>query len=431
MVDKLLGKHIGLSIQRMLSQEMGELGMSVYKKQCAELNIKPEDVKPGDLVVLSQRMIRALRPTMGDDRANKIGKEILKFKILAELEALSAKPGDPLRERKELDAYAKLGTICYTIGDWDDSLEYYSKVIKIGKAHGDVLKVAEAHRNIGHICKRRSNWDDAIGHFNSGIELSRKIKHPIGIADALAGLGYVYWRRGEYTEAEHQLEMALEVAKESRDKATIGVIHIEFGLVHSDTGNLDKAIEHYRSAIELLEAVKDQQQLSRAFNNLGDVYLQRDDWESAISCFDQCKKAAETINHRMMIAWSLFNSGEAYARLGKPDETIKRCTESLEILLQLNDFIGMSAAYRDLGLAHRLKKDWESAEKNFKLSEEVLKKINSPFNNAHLALEWGEMLLNKGEKKRGTESVEQAVETFKAIGAKKYLAKAERILSAK
>jgi tetratricopeptide (TPR) repeat protein len=91
----------------------------------------------------------------------------------------------------------------------------------------------------------------------------------------------------------------------------------------------------------------------------------------------------------------------------------------------------MSAAYRDLGLAHRLKKDWENAEKSFKQSEDVLNKINSPFNNAHLALEWGEMLLNKGDKKRGTELVERAVETFKTIGAKKYLAKAERILSAK
>lgn len=37
MVDKLPGKHIGLSIQRVPNQETGELGTSVYKKQCAEL----------------------------------------------------------------------------------------------------------------------------------------------------------------------------------------------------------------------------------------------------------------------------------------------------------------------------------------------------------------------------------------------------------
>jgi tetratricopeptide (TPR) repeat protein len=429
MEELRVGKQVSMEIQRMLNKELGELGISIFRKQCAEMGIKPENLQLKDLLNLSQRMIRVLRPTMGNDRAQKIGKEIQKFKILSELKEIKSGDQVAFTDRHELDAYLKLANISYTIGDWDDALEYYAKVKNLSLKMKDNLKLAEAYRNTGHIFKRQSKWDDAIKAFEAGIKTLENSDSPAGISDAYRGLGYVHWRKSNYTLAKKNFEIAMKNAEQSGDKIMIGQVHIEWGLVYSDLGELDRAIEHYKESIQLLEDAKEYQQLSRAYNNLGDIFLQRLEYDSAIKYFGLCKTSAEKMNHMNMIGWSLFNTGEALAMSGRPDEAIAKCTEAIQILEKLHDHVGISAAYRNLGTAYRFKEDWTNAEKNFRESEKKLDMINSPFNTAHLHLEWGVMCKMKKDKKEAKKHLEKAAETFKEIGAMKFLEKAETHLA--
>jgi len=409
-----------MEIQRMLGKELGELGISIFRKQCSEMGIKPEELRLKDLLNLSQRMIRVLRPTMGNDAAQKIGKEIQKFKILNELKDIKA-DSTPFAERRELDAYAKLGNIAYTIGDWDDALDYYGKVRMLGERVKDPVKVAEAHRMVGHICKRQSKWDEAIKAFEVGIKTLEGTDNTAGISDAYRGLGYVHWRKGNYDMAKKNFEISMKFAEQSGDRVMIGIVHIEWGLVYSDMGELDRAAEHYKQSIEILEQAREYQQLSRAYNNLGDIYLQIEDWDSAIKYFGLCKSSAEKMNYMNMIGWSLFNTGEALSMSGRPDEAIVKCKEAVDILEKLHDHVGISAAYRNLGMAFRFKKDWKSAGENYREAEIRLDKINSPFNTAHLHLEWGIMCKAKGSKKEAKNHLGKAAEIFEKLGAKKFL----------
>jgi tetratricopeptide (TPR) repeat protein len=357
---------------------------------------------------------------VGDERAQKSGKEILKLKILSDLDEIDAKREDPLRDRKRLDALHKLGNISQTIGDWDDALRYYDEVLQLAKRVGDQGKMADAHKGRGHIFKRRSNWDDAITEFNAAIEISKKTNYAIGMADAYRGLGYVYWRMGEYDKAMKHHDLAFEWVHKTKDAALTGTVHIEKGLVHSDLGELDAAAKEYAAAIAILGKERDYQQLARAHNNLGDVYLQQEDWHRAIKHFDECAECSQHVNHMMMLAWSLFNSAEAMCRLGMADEAIVKCKDSLAILEKLNDAVGTVAVHRNLGLAYGVKHEWGAAEKEFKEATRLVGNIKSPFNVAHVQLEYGRMLIDKGETKRGRNMLKAAANIFGDIGATKY-----------
>ncbi len=413
----------------MLSIELGEYGVSIFRTQCKEMGIKPEEIQLKDLLNLSQRMMRALRPMMGNDKAQRIGKEIQKFKILSELKDIKSNQSDPLTERRELDAYLKLANISYTIGDWDDALGYYKTVTRLSQKLDDKFKLAEAQRNTGHIFKRQSEWDNAIKSFMASLETLENINSAAGTADAHRGLGYVYWRKGDYDNAKSNFKVAMENANKSGDKAMIGMVNIEMGLVNSDRGELEEAIGHYLESIKLLEGAREWQQLSRAYNNLGDTFLQLQQWEEAIKYFDLCKQSATKINHISMIGWSLFNSAEALAMSGNPDEAIVKCNEAIEILDKLHDHVGVSAAYRNLGVAYKFKEEWTSAEESFREAETRLDKINSPFNSAHLAMEWGIMYAEKGEKTNAEKLLQKAANIFEEIGAKKYLEKVNEHLN--
>ncbi|MCK5397270.1 MAG: tetratricopeptide repeat protein [Thermoplasmata archaeon] len=423
MEGQRVGKQISMEIQRMLNKELGEHGVSIFRNQCKEMGIKLEEIQLKDLLNLSQRMIRALRPIMGNDKAQRIGKEIQKFKILSELKDINSEQSDMFTERRELDAYLKLANISYTIGDWDDALGYYKRVIRICKKLGEKNKMAEAQRNTGHIFKRQSEWDEAIKSFEASLESLKDIASAVGIADAYRGLGYVYWRKGDYGQAKSNFKIAMENAEKSGDKSMIGMVHIESGLVDSDTGELENAVNHYLESIKLLEDAREWQQLSRAYNNLGDTFLQLKEWKDAIKYFELCKESAIKINHISMIGWSLFNTGEALAMSGNPDEAIEKCSEAIEILDKLHDHVGVSAAYRNLGVAFRFKKDWGSAENSFKEAETRLDKIKSPFNSAHLDMEWGIMYTEKGEKPEAKKHLKKAANVFGDLGAHKYLEK--------
>jgi len=422
-------RHLGMQIQRMLVQEVGGTGADIFNKQCQELGLRQENIKLNDLVLLSQRMIRELRPMIGNAKAQKVGKDIQKFKILAELNALAGIKGDPMRDKKELDAYSKLGSICYTVGDWDEALDYYKKVKILSRRIDDRYLMAEAYRNTGHIFKRRGNWGVAIENLEKGLALSRDQRHPLGMADAYRGLGYAYWRRGEYQKAKDQLDQAVDLAEESRDKAMMGVIQLETALVYGDIGEEEKAIDYYLRSIDLLDSAMDYEQLSRAYNNLGDIYLVRGDWPKALEFFDLCIETAGKIYHRLWIAWSLFNSAEVLARTGKPDEAIERCNESLEMLQKADDYVALTAVKRNLGLAYSLKGEWDEAEKWFRESEKTVEKVTSPLNVAHLYLEWGNMNILKGDKKMAKEYLDDAKQRFEKLGAKRYLQKTKESFS--
>jgi len=424
-----VGRHIGMQIQAIMAREMGPQGSAYLKTQCKEIGTTTEALSLRDLSQLSQRMTRSLRPVLGDEQANRIGKEILKFKIIKELEELGNDKDIPHRERKELEAYSRLGNISYTVGDWDDAIDYYDTVLRLSNKTGDKHKLAEAHRTLGHIYKRRTNWDDAIDHFETAKKISTTINHNMGVADSYRGLGYVFWRMGKYKKAREHIDRAIELAKNSREKGVLGVIYIESGLIFSDIGELEKAEIAYLSSISLLKDERDYQQLSRAYNNLGDLYLQKEMWKDAVEYFTCCKDTAETINHQMMMAWALFNTAEAQSKSGSPKEALDNCQKSLEILQHIDDQVGLCAVHRNFGLAHGLLRNWSESEKHFQKSDRILEDINSPFNVAHLYLEWGCMKKERGDVSGAREKLEHAVETFGVIGASKYAKKAENILS--
>ena len=70
---------LGIEVRGLLQKELGKFGLTIFNTQCSELNIKPEEIKPGDLLRFSQAVIRAVRPTAGDEKAQRVGKEIQKL----------------------------------------------------------------------------------------------------------------------------------------------------------------------------------------------------------------------------------------------------------------------------------------------------------------------------------------------------------------
>ncbi len=78
--------------------------------------------------------------------------------------------------------------LCFTIGDWDKSLQYYQRTIEIGTEVGREDIVAKAYYEIGGILEERALYEDALKNFEKSYELSKKLKAKKLIRDSKRGI---------------------------------------------------------------------------------------------------------------------------------------------------------------------------------------------------------------------------------------------------
>jgi len=408
-------------IRRLLRQELGEFGQTVFITQCSELNIKPEKIRPGDLLRLSQAVVRAVRPSAGDEKAQSVGKEIQKLKVRTELADMKGRENEPGSERRLADLHVNLGNLCQATGDFEEGIAAYKKAIRFAKEADYPLKEAEANLGIGHIREKMNDWDEAIEYLNRGLAISERIDYPLGIADGSMWIGHLHWHKSEYESALKWLEKSLENAKRTGDDGIIGATTMEFGLVYSETGKLQKAIEWFEKSVPLLENVRDFRQLARVHNNLGDTSLQAKDWKKALRYFDKCSEYAGMINYQQMIGWSLFNSGEALVNLDKAEEAVERADRAFKLLEPLGDPMGIQGCYRVRGLAYTKLRNWDRAEDNFKIALKLVVDQDSKFYIGQTYHDQGMMYAAKGDKKTAKKLFNLAKGQLESIGAEKLL----------
>ena len=63
-----------------MTREMGTLGKFIVKKQCTENGINPDNIRKEDLPVLANALYKVMLTFGGQEKAEKLKKEILSLK---------------------------------------------------------------------------------------------------------------------------------------------------------------------------------------------------------------------------------------------------------------------------------------------------------------------------------------------------------------
>jgi tetratricopeptide (TPR) repeat protein len=78
--------------------------------------------------------------------------------------------------------------LCFIVGDWDSSIQYYQRSIEIGTEVGKEDNVAKAYFEIGKIFEERNIIEEALKSFEKGWEISKRIKNKRLIRDSKRGV---------------------------------------------------------------------------------------------------------------------------------------------------------------------------------------------------------------------------------------------------
>ena len=136
------------------------------------------------------------------------------FKMAKEIAELAQQQtrGYKLKKAKEdeLSALCALGSILQSIGDYEQSFEYYEKSLKLAGKLGDHVSVGWAHGSLGNAMLGLDRKDKALDHLIAAFHVSARYEgNPLAVERAVSNLGNACQAISDLPKAKEYYEIAL------------------------------------------------------------------------------------------------------------------------------------------------------------------------------------------------------------------------------
>ncbi len=410
------------SINRIMVREMQDMGTFILKKQCQDLGISRETIKPQDLPELASNLSRALSTFCGKEKAREIFQEVKKF---GDISSVIEKEKNILKKAEHLE---NMGNAALVTGDWNDAEQYFRKMLSESRKKDNAKIEVSALLNLGYLMKEKGDIDKGVENYNQALDKANKNHFYDALTEALQGLGYIHWRRGDFASAQIVLEKALGMAKEHELEGLKASILIDTGSNYASMGDIDECLESYHEAIKILEKLEDKRELSRVENNLGDVYLVQGKPKKALLHFDIAKSLAQESEDQNMVAWTLFNGAEALVMLNDLPEVKNRLEEAEVLLNAMGDEVGLSAVSRVWGMFYTKAGKYGKAQSELEKAKNKAIKMGMPWDIAEVEYRTGLMYLAMGDLDNAKYHIKRAIETYQDLGANLEMDRAEKKL---
>lgn len=274
---------------------------------------------------------------------------------------------------------------------------------------------AEALIEMGRIRSKKGDLRDASKLFSDA--LNQISDAPATCARALRGLGVVMGKLGNYARAQELLEHSAREALSAMDTKGMLLAHLELGNVYIGRGRYEEAVDHFTKCAAGFGPVD----LTNVNINMGIAFAHLGRLDEARVHLENAVRLAEETGQPRSSAYALTSLAEIMLRAGGVDQAREHCFRALEVFTGLEDRVGMSAAYANLGMAERASGNLHASEEYFSESLSALEGMDVPRSLGLRKLEFGMMLAEKGERGRALRLLEESKAHFEVISAKDML----------
>ena len=321
-------------------------------------------------------------------------------------------PSKPKYRQSVVLTKAKAASI---VGKYDIAWALLERVASDEKAPSS----AEALVEMGKIKSMTGEPEDASRLFSQAMD--RCPEQPSISAKALRGLGVVEGKLGNYDKAQELLERSARDAMTAMDSKGMLLAHLELGNVFIGRGMFEQAIDHFSKCAAGFGPV----QLTNVYMNMGvaSASLGRDN-EAKINLENAVRLADETGQPRSK-AYALTSLAEVLIRSGQVEVAKEHCFRALDIVTDLDDKMGVSAAYANLGMAEKACGNLHDSEEYYAESIAALGNAVAPRALGLRKMELGLLLKEMGESGRAKVLLQDSKELFNQLHAEDMVARVD------
>ncbi|MGN6638036.1 MAG: tetratricopeptide repeat protein [Mucilaginibacter sp.] len=157
----------------------------------------------------------------------------------------------------QAQVYNNIGNLYLNI-DYDQSLEYLTRGLKIAEKVGSQNLIARAYLNIGNVYLRKNNFTMSLEYYSKSQELFEKLNDPVNLIVCMENIGVIYNKLKEYDKAEQLLLKANKEAKGKDLNTSVSIIDQTLVSLYISKGMYDEAQKYLDEGLTYAQITKDE-----------------------------------------------------------------------------------------------------------------------------------------------------------------------------
>ena len=327
-------------------------------------------------------------------------------------------------------SYVDLGLVFGATGDTKKAVECMEKALKIALDNGYIDIALRAYNNLAAELPAEENERRLECH-KKGLELAKKVGHIEQISWFGVQLAGVYFSMGDVNKALTLAEEADALARKIGNLFDLSTSTLLLGAFYHVFGEWNKGEQYLKESLSISQKIDNTQSISFSCGYLGWSYYDKGEYAKAKECFDRMFEVIEKTGAK---AYQISNSqwlAMNYIELGEIDKarTLLDNIQKFAHEKQNKQLIADEDATRAMLL--RAEKKWtESIElfgKSLKEYEALGARQWSVYWLAkYILYEYARAYLERnqeGDREKADKLLNQALEIFQKIGAKKDIEK--------
>jgi tetratricopeptide (TPR) repeat protein len=385
------------------------------------------------------------------------------IRILNAIEALDSRTPSPGLGALHLS----LSSLAFRSGRYAEELRAAERAIGIAEELGDTSLLAQAKLNRAFSLP----WMGTSAEFRHALEDVIVSAEAVGdlptLLRALNALAHPYSMMGNFAKARETLSRALELAERMGDPSRIAFTSNVSGLIAYNQGEWDQAESSFSRALALYRELRAESDTMLPLFGLGMVRMGRGDWESGSSALEEHIVLAHRTGDfrwlhtaqallaerdllegrprdalpRLDAVTRIPNLSElalidilptlawTYLELGDPEWAISKAADAAERAARQEEQQQLIEALRVQGMALDRQQRWPEAESCFARALDLLESTPYPYARGRVLYFRGLMHLNRGESTQARESLQEALDLLRQLGARPYIERTAQALA--
>nr|P09108.3 RecName: Full=43 kDa receptor-associated protein of the synapse; Short=RAPsyn; AltName: Full=43 kDa postsynaptic protein; AltName: Full=Acetylcholine receptor-associated 43 kDa protein [Tetronarce californica] len=270
-------------------------------------------------------------------------------------------------------------------------------------------------------------YEDMLRFAVAQSEAARQMGDPERVTEAYLNLARGHEKLCEFSEAVAYCRTCLGAEGGPLRLQFNGQVCLSMGNAFLGLSAFQKALECFEKALRYAHGNDDKMLECRVCCSLGAFYVQLKDYEKAL--FFPCKSAELVADYGR--GWSLkykamsrYHMAAAYRKLGRMDDAMECCEESMKIALQHQDRPLQALCLLCFADIHRHRSDIGKALPRYESSLNIMTEIGNRLGQAHVLLNIAKCWMTEKKLDKTLGVVQKAEELADAVGNKLVLLKA-------
>lgn len=327
------------------------------------------------------------------------------------------------------ESYFGVGVADIQEGNYESGLENLSQALKLIGDRPAAYMLGRTYANMAGACWFLKRPQEGIDYLKKAITYYERTDHKTNAADGYNNLGINLILIGQWDRAHEALQRAFSLATDVDERgAKVPMILDSLGELHMLRGDLDQAKDYLIRAVALATENGNKWYAGQALRTLGRCYLAISDPEKGLAKSREALALAENIGDRQAICESRLIAAEAHLLTRDLDACSRELQRvSAETTDSATDLGFTGEAHRLNGMLNMLRNDAAAAAQHFGSSVSIFDMLGDRYRAARAHLELGRAYATMFPDRAG-EHLSRALNTFRELGAKLDLSRAEEEL---